>query len=606
MRPLATPLQLRKREKYNFHTLSLLMKEPVRDVLIKTARAVWALMSAKLDLKEESNLSDYNFRTSFPAGTKLTFAEIDKLDVSDLSNFLVYARKGRQHFCTRETIVAALSISRVRNALAHDPHNSRLSDDSDGENLLLLQFDTRNFVAGPDSALLENSSQLKLSLRDVITYLEASLLTLMAVCASAQHDVSWWPSVRDRLHAATKLTARDRLGRTALMQACDEEDEDKIIELLEAGADVHAVSNDGSTALLIACKQGLWDVVGALLEEGASPHLSDHAGIDALIAVTSASVSGTSKTLDILNRFLDKGVKPQHVTPHGFTDPLWWAFNNAQIALADRLLHAGANVFAVGPEPECSPVLHEAISAIRRYSHSLGSADPKIKRMEEEHDVKAEQLALLIIERGVDVNVKDSSGYSSFSDACFRSRRVAAEMLRHGADVNYRVVGGDSMDATPLLYISSYRSRDDYTAQLLISNGADIHAIDWNGCSALWYASEHGATAFAQLLIDKGADVNVQTVGGRRHQPHRPGMTSMMIAIENRHPEVVKLLLQANARMDLVDCNQKSAFALAIDTLDSSKRTQFRIKESEEIVKLLDEAPVQMQRLGVAVVPSRL
>ncbi|KAK6077363.1 hypothetical protein SCUP234_06775 [Seiridium cupressi] len=78
---------------------------------------------------------------------------------------------------------------------------------------------------------------------------------------------------------------------------------------------------------------------------------------------------------------------------------------------------------------------------------------------------------------------------------------------------------------------------------VLLENGADIDAIDTiGGCTALTIATWLGNDAMVQLLVEKGADVNMR---------QRSGETALHIAARDGYPDLVELLVRNGARVDL-------------------------------------------------------
>ena len=53
-------------------------------------------------------------------------------------------------------------------------------------------------------------------------------------------------------------------------------------------------------------------------------------------------------------------------------------------------------------------------------------------------------------------------------------------------------------------------------ARLLISRGAKVNAIDYEGWTALHAAANYNHLKMAQLLIDNGADKNIKDNWGRK------------------------------------------------------------------------------------------
>ena len=63
-------------------------------------------------------------------------------------------------------------------------------------------------------------------------------------------------------------------------------------------------------------------------------------------------------------------------------------------------------------------------------------------------------------------------------------------------------------------WFSAVRSGSLENVESLISSGADVNAVDYNGWTALLLASCYGNTEVAELLIANGADVNVTATNG--------------------------------------------------------------------------------------------
>jgi ankyrin repeat protein len=79
-------------------------------------------------------------------------------------------------------------------------------------------------------------------------------------------------------------------------------------------------------------------------------------------------------------------------------------------------------------------------------------------------------------------------------------------------------------------------------AQLLVERGAELHAVDEDGDTALGWASYYGHLDFVRLLLDRGADVNI---GGR--------WIPFKVATERGHHEIAQLLLERGAQGEEVD-----------------------------------------------------
>jgi ankyrin repeat protein len=139
-------------------------------------------------------------------------------------------------------------------------------------------------------------------------------------------------------------------------------------------------------------------------------------------------------------------------------------------------------------------------------------------------------------------------------------------LINKGADVNSRSTGhketrrGDgyvsdnvNKDHTPLLLASKYGRK--YVAEVLISNGADVNAIDNDGNTPLMLvAGYHYHRGIVKLLIDAKVDVNAQ---------NRKGETALMKGAMHGHADVLKLLINANADVDTKANNGITALTMA-------------------------------------------
>uniref|UniRef100_A0A914YC35 Uncharacterized protein n=1 Tax=Panagrolaimus superbus TaxID=310955 RepID=A0A914YC35_9BILA len=77
-----------------------------------------------------------------------------------------------------------------------------------------------------------------------------------------------------------------------------------------------------------------------------------------------------------------------------------------------------------------------------------------------------------------------------------------------------------------------------------------------HGQTALQLAASHGRVETTQLLLNCGADVNIQDVDGS---------TALMCAAEHGHKEIAKMLLKcSNIDASLTDCDNQTALSIAV------------------------------------------
>ena len=79
-------------------------------------------------------------------------------------------------------------------------------------------------------------------------------------------------------------------------------------------------------------------------------------------------------------------------------------------------------------------------------------------------------------------------------------------------------------------------------AQLLVERGANVNAArTTDGCTALMWASQSGHLGIAQLLVERGANLNAAATDD--------GYTALMSAIQEGHLSIAQLLVERGANV---------------------------------------------------------
>lgn len=187
---------------------------------------------------------------------------------------------------------------------------------------------------------------------------------------------------------------------------------------------------------------------------------------------------------------------------------------------------------------------------------------------------KAEEL----VEAGAELTVKGHCGQTALMAAC-ESDQV--EMLRwliaRGASVHetddfgntaiilaaehgaYRCVGALIEARAKIDHDSNSRrraitsARTIETIDVLVGAGADINHINGEGYSLLMYAAERGDVAFAQALLERGANPDATSTGE----------TALHKAVAFEKRELVELLLKHRANPNAQDVDGYSPLCLA-------------------------------------------
>jgi uncharacterized protein len=145
-------------------------------------------------------------------------------------------------------------------------------------------------------------------------------------------------------------------------------------------------------------------------------------------------------------------------------------------------------------------------------------------------------------------------------------------LIKAGANVN---TIEEFHNQTPLMWAAAATRNAGAMVKLLLSKGANVkpraQLTDWpsqitnepraqyrpvGGLTALLYAARDGCYDCVEALIAAGADVNV---------PTPEGVTALMLALDNDHNHVAKLLLDRGASPHLWDWWGRTALYIVID-----------------------------------------
>jgi ankyrin repeat protein len=114
---------------------------------------------------------------------------------------------------------------------------------------------------------------------------------------------------------------------------------------------------------------------------------------------------------------------------------------------------------------------------------------------------------------------------------------VVDYLLQHEAPVNAPAQSrAFAWQSTPLH--SAVAARRPEIARILLSNGADVNALDGVKSTPLYAAAFGGQIEMVRLLLEHGADINA---------PGADGLTPLMIARDRNHAAVAELLDQEGA-----------------------------------------------------------
>ncbi|MGH9594484.1 MAG: ankyrin repeat domain-containing protein, partial [Bryobacteraceae bacterium] len=246
---------------------------------------------------------------------------------------------------------------------------------------------------------------------------------------------------------------------------------------------------------------------------------------------------------------IQAGADVNRAQPDG-TSPLLWAVDRTEYEIAEALIAKKADVNA---------------------TNQFGSAP--LTEAARQSDAR---LVKMLLDAGAKVDTANPDGETALMTAISGGDLSIVQMLVNaGANVN---TIEKFHNQTPLMYAAASSRNAAQMVKLLLSKGADVKPralfSDWpsqitseprtqyrsvGGLNALLYAARGGCYECVEDLIAAGAGVNV---------PTPEGITPLMIALDNEHNDVAKLLMEKGANLNVWDWWGRTALWIAVDRKD--------------------------------------
>lgn len=180
------------------------------------------------------------------------------------------------------------------------------------------------------------------------------------------------------------------------------------------------------------------------------------------------------------------------------------------------------------------------------------------------------ELVRALLKAGADAKAKNEYGATPMSEAAITGNPVIIEaLLKAGADADSPNADGQ----TALMLLA--RTSNVEAAKILLRRGADVNAAEQRrGQTALMFAAAQSQPEMVKLLVKHKADVNARTRWNtsQRQVTAEPraqvrsmgGLTPLMFAARQGCAECVKILLDADADVDMADPEGVTPLIVAI------------------------------------------
>lgn len=339
-------------------------------------------------------------------------------------------------------------------------------------------------------------------------------------------------------------------GMTALHWASQRGDAAGAQMLMYAGARVDAVTRNGNyTPLHLAARNGRATVVKALLSAGANVNAMTTTG--AASALHFAASNGDSATVTAL---LDKGASVDTREGAWGQTPLMWAASANRLAALDILIKRGANLeFASKIEDIAAKEKAERAMLVQR-----GRRVAAMKAADAAPAVAASGGATAGASAGAGATpagaVVPATKRVAVAVAAPSVKRDSATTLPLQTGFNsrgpsYGDLIGNKGGLTALLF--AVRDGSDECVARLLEAGAKInHVSEGDHTSALLMATINGRFDMARMLLEKGADVKLQSDAGAT-----PLYATINVqwAAKSLYPQPTAQLQQTTSYLDLIE-----------------------------------------------------
>ena len=408
--------------------------------------------------------------------------------------------------------------------------------------------------------------------------------------ATALHWAAYWNDeamTNSLISGGAVVNVVNDFGVTPLWLACLNGNSNMVKALLDAGADANTALPSGETLLMTAARSGSAEAVRLLAASGANLDAREHSR-----SQTALMWAVAQRHPEVVRTLIDLGAdihirsaaRPRRIhtrtagfNPSGVIDVVQGGFTALLFAARSGDLESARYLVAEGADVNDTSFI--GTSALVVAAHSGHT-----------------RLAVFLLRQGADANASDA-GYSALHTATLRGDQLLVkELLSQGAHLDTVIERGspgrrnspdyvlqhDVIGATA--YWLAAQLAEPAIMRTLADHGADTHIVMPNGTNPLMAAirarrrSEPGLTpnqAENESLILDAAGVAIEE-GVDPNASDETGNTALHTAAARRLDSVIQLLVDNGADLNIENNDNQTPLAL-VDDRDSAESSTVQL-----------------------------
>lgn len=317
--------------------------------------------------------------------------------------------------------------------------------------------------------------------------------------------------------------------------------------LIKKGVSVDTSSKDGFSPLHSAARNGFEEVVRLLMAADADPMKLDNNGCFPLhygVNMRHQKVVAALLTTDALAK------QTINYTSYSGWAPLSSAAYYGDLGTVEILLGKGADALQIGVSGK-TPLYHSAeqghVDVFMLLIQNCGNVSEAVNKVTEVNGYsllhaavygKSLEIVKTLLDNGTDISRHDNSYCSSLDWAIYLGLKDIVDLLLQSY-TNAELTSSVYTSWTPLMYAAASGFED--MVQMLLNRGANVQVQNEDNGTALQIAATNGYSDIVKLLLDHTGGRDVLEI------QNSSGCTPLLATCEAGHAEVVKILLDAGA-----------------------------------------------------------